>query len=135
MISNHDLNLKEEILRMDASNYYKMNVIDYVIGNNDRHSSNWGVQYQVEGRKRKILGLHPLYDFNQAFCNYELAEGSLCLPAYLLGEKLSQREAARQALSELTFQLEEIPKREWFGVHEEWYDGCMQRIKELRIDG
>ena len=35
--------LAESILKLDAYNYYMMNIIDYLTGNTDRHWGNWGV--------------------------------------------------------------------------------------------
>ena len=40
---NHNREVKKYILSLDKHNYYMMNIIDYLIGNTDRHWGNWGV--------------------------------------------------------------------------------------------
>jgi len=42
-----------------------MILFDFLIGNNDRHSQNWG--FTRVGPRRQINGLHPLYDHNLSF--------------------------------------------------------------------
>ena len=34
---NHDRNTKKYIISLDKHNYYMMNIVDYLIGNTDRH--------------------------------------------------------------------------------------------------
>ena len=38
---NHDLNVLDECLRIDKETYYGMNILDYLVGNIDRHPENW----------------------------------------------------------------------------------------------
>ena len=38
---NHDRNTKKYILSLDRHNYYMMNIVDYLIGNTDRHWDIW----------------------------------------------------------------------------------------------
>ena len=73
---NHDQDYSRMILTKDAYAYYSMNIIDYLIGNTDRHWGNWGVW--VDNRTNKIMGLHPLMDFNKAFTAYDSLEGAIC---------------------------------------------------------
>lgn len=61
------LNPDEELIRLDSEGYYKMLVIDYLIANPDRHGQNWGVYY--DSATTRVLGLHPLFDHNNAFDN------------------------------------------------------------------
>ena len=39
---NHDVNPMDYILNLDAYSYYMMNILDYLVGNTDRHWGNWG---------------------------------------------------------------------------------------------
>ena len=43
-----------------------MHVVDYILGNNDRHVENWGLFLHNNG---KMGSLHPLMDFDHAFFN------------------------------------------------------------------
>ena len=54
-----------------------MNIIDYLIGNTDRHWGNWS--FLVDNRTNKPPRLFPLMDFNKAFQAYDTLEGSRCL--------------------------------------------------------
>ena len=41
--TNHDWNTLDKILELDAHGYYMMNILDYLVGNTDRHWENWGL--------------------------------------------------------------------------------------------
>ena len=56
------LNLQDWLL--NNKDYYDMLIVDYLIFNTDRHSGNWGVQYNAN--TGVVEGLHPLYDHNLA---------------------------------------------------------------------
>lgn len=51
-----------------------MNILDYLVGNTDRHWENWGVL--VDTKTNKPIRLYDLMDFNQAFCSYDTIDGS-----------------------------------------------------------
>ena len=53
-----------------------MNILDYLIGNTDRHWGNWGLL--VDNKTNKPISLHPLMDFNQYFSAYDTLEGANC---------------------------------------------------------
>lgn len=91
---NHDMDLKKYILRLDRHNYYMMNVIDYLVGNTDRHWGNWGVL--VRNTSNRPVGLHKLMDFNQAFHCYDSLDGAACQT--LFGERATQKDAAIEAV-------------------------------------
>ncbi len=63
--ANHNRNVKKYILSLDKHNYYMMNIMDYLVGNIDRHWGNWGVL--VRNSNNKPVRLYNLMDFNQAF--------------------------------------------------------------------
>lgn len=87
---NKNRDIKKFVLKLDAKNYHMMNIIDYLVGNTDRHWGNWGVL--VDNKSNRPVKLHPLMDFNQAFMRYEDAEGANCQTCF--GRKLTQKEAA-----------------------------------------
>ena len=84
----------EFILRLDPKNYYMMNIIDYLVGNTDRHMGNWGVL--VDNVTNQPLRLHNLLDFNQAFRDYGIIEGGACQATF--GNPMTQKEAAIMAV-------------------------------------
>jgi len=50
--------------------YSQMVVVDYLVGNHDRHGYNWGVQREASANW-EVTGFHPLYDHNESFRKYE----------------------------------------------------------------
>ena len=90
---NHGLDLHKMILSKDAYQYYMMNIMDYLLGNTDRHMANWG--FWVDNRSNSLLGLYPLMDFNRAFNSYDTLEGAICQTAERC---VTQLEAALEAV-------------------------------------
>mgnify|MGYP007135423855 CR=1 FL=1 len=82
---------------MDKRAYYMMNIVDYLIGNTDRHWGNWGVL--VKNSTNKPVSLHKLMDFNQAFHAYDTLEGANCQT--LFGSHATQKEAAEEAVKKI----------------------------------
>lgn len=107
--ANHNTDLYSLIRRYDLKGYYMMNIIDYLIGNTDRHWGNWG--FLMDNRTNKPLHLFPLMDFNKAFQAYDTLEGSRCLTS---PETMSQMEAAREAVGQIGLNQREEVKMEWF---------------------
>ena len=79
--------------QLDPRGYHMMNIVDYLVGNTDRHWGNWG--FWVDNRTNKMLRLHALMDFNKAFHAYDSVEGAKCLTTK---ENMSQKDAAIQAV-------------------------------------
>ena len=67
--SYHDKNEYDMVKEMDAANYYKMQIADYVLGNEDRHGANFG--FYMDNRSGKLQGLYPLMDHDHAFSEDE----------------------------------------------------------------
>lgn len=106
---NHDKNPIKYVLKHDSYQFYMMNIIDYLIGNTDRHWGNWG--FLVNNANNKLVRLHPLMDYNKAFLSYDTTEGVRCLPR---GENYTQKQAALEAVGKIGLnQIKEI-KPEWF---------------------
>lgn len=106
---NHDINQMDFILKRDCYSYYMMNIIDYLIGNVDRHWGNWG--FTVDNKTNKLCKLYPLMDFNKAFMSYETLDGAICQTTE---RKISQKQAAIEAVQKVGLnQLKEI-NSSWF---------------------
>ena len=107
--ANHNIDTDEFVLSKDDYSYYMMNIIDYLIGNSDRHWGNWG--FWVDNKNNKLLKLHPLMDFNKAFTNYSSIEGGKCQTQRC---KISQKDAALEAVKKIGLnQVSEVEK-DWF---------------------
>ena len=106
---NHELNRDAFVLKKDAYAYHMMNLIDYLVGNSDRHWGNWG--FLVSNDTNRLEKLYPLMDFNKSFLAYDTLDGALCQTN---AKKHSQREAALEAVRAVGLnQIAEV-KPEWF---------------------
>ena len=102
---NHDTTLMDIVLRNDPHGYYMMNIVDYLVGNTDRHWGNWG--FWVDNANNKLEKLHPLMDFNRSFRSYDSLEGARCLTA--MGT-ISQKDAAVEAVKAIGLcQINSLP--------------------------
>ena len=123
---NREINKLEFVLKKDSYAYYMMNIVDYLIGNTDRHWGNWG--FFVDNNTNKLQGLYYLMDFNKSFLSYDNIDGALCQTA---DRKITQREAAIEAVEKIGLnQISEI-QEEWFS-DEKTKDMFMQRLDVLR---
>ncbi len=91
--TNAERELMDYVRRYDLRGYHMMNIVDYLIGNTDRHWGNWG--FWVDNQNNRFLRLHPLMDFNKAFHAYDSIEGAKCLTTK---ENMSQKDAAIRAV-------------------------------------
>lgn len=107
--ANHGTDKLKYVLKKDKYSYYMMNIIDYLIGNTDRHWGNWG--FFADNSTNKLQKLYPLMDFNKSFLSYDTIEGARCQTT---DSKVTQREAAVEAVKKIGLnQIHEIPK-DWF---------------------
>lgn len=105
-----------------------MNILDYLIGNTDRHWGNWG--FLVDNRTNRPVCLHPLMDFNQAFQAYDRPEGANCQTVFPL--HATQQEAALSAVSQVGLnQLREVDEA-WFGSDQKKSQMFFQRLAFLK---
>ena len=112
-LQNHGMSVKEYILQLDSYNYYMMNIVDYLVGNTDRHWSNWGVL--VDNRTNAPVRLYDLMDFNKAFGSYDTIEGANCLTSkFLEGKMQTQRDAAIEAVNKIGLNQIEKVRDGWF---------------------
>lgn len=107
--------------------YDTMNVVDYILGNSDRHDCNWG--FFVDNNSDKLLGLYPLMDHDHAFSNENLiaqtSEHNISLKQLaIIGIKRSNLKFNWTALQTMN-KPTELSDLEWAGVQ--------QRTNVLRI--
>ena len=106
---NHDVDIMDFVLKKDRYSYYMMNVIDYLIGNIDRHWGNWG--FTVNNQNNKIGKIHSLMDFNKAFLSYETTDGAMCQTT--TEKRISQKQAAIEAVKEVGLNQLKNVDRDW----------------------
>lgn len=125
---NHDLNVLDECLRIDKETYYGMNILDYLVGNIDRHPENWGLL--VDNQTNEYISLYPIMDFNQCFGSYDTIDGANCQTVY--PEKRTQREAAIEAVRNIGLhQIQDIDEN-IFEDKTEWKTMFFRRLEELK---
>ena len=105
-----------------------MNILDYLVGNIDRHPENWGLL--VDNQTNKYISLYPIMDFNQSFGSYDTIDGANCQTVY--PEKKTQREAAIEAVRNIGLhQIKDIDG-ELFEDKIEWKEMFFRRLEELK---
>ncbi len=124
---NHDLDTIQEAISIDPITYYGMNILDYLVGNTDRHPENWG--FLIDNSINRPVSLYPLMDFNQAFFAYDTIDGARCLTT---AEKISQREAAILAVRKIGLRQVMEVDLECFVDRVREKDMFIRRLRELR---
>ena len=105
-----------------------MNILDYLVGNTDRHWENWGLL--VDNETNQPIRLHDLMDFNRAFQQYDTLDGANCLT---VGKRhLSQREAAMEAVNKIGLTQIFNVDEEIFGERKKCMNEFRRRILLLR---
>ncbi|MBO5535156.1 MAG: hypothetical protein J6B53_07130 [Clostridia bacterium] len=107
--ANHDTDLHSLVRQVDLRGYCMMNIIDYLVGNTDRHWGNWG--FLMDNKTNRPLRLFPLMDFNRAFLAYDTMEGSRCLTS---PRSMSQMDAALDAVRTVGLNQKSEIRMEWF---------------------
>lgn len=126
---NHDLDTITECQRIDPVTFYGMNILDYLIGNTDRHPENWG--FLVDNETNEYISLYPLMDFNQSFYAYDNIDGANCQT--LLPRQLTQREAAIEAVQKIGLRQIRDIDMSIFGDMTEQAEMFMCRLNELLL--
>ena len=91
-----------------------VNIVDYLVGNTDRHWGNWG--FWADNATNRLTKLYPLMDFNRAFGAYDTLEGARCQTA---PTPQSQMEAALCGVRQIG--LNQIAP-----ISDDWFD-CADR--------
>ncbi len=126
---NHELDATEACIRLDKRAYYGMNIVDYLVGNTDRHQENWGIW--VDNRTNQPVSLHPLMDFNQSFQAYDSLAGGMCLTGALPPRK-NQLEAAVEAVNAVGLLQVRDVDIDWFDDMEAVSQMFLRRLEKLR---
>ena len=125
---NHDLDTIAVCEQLDPITFYGMNILDYLIGNTDRHPENWG--FLVDNATNEYISLYPLMDFNQCFLAYDNIEGANCQT--LFPRRLTQREAAIEAVKKIGLPQRKEMDMAAFGDMKNEADMFTRRLDELR---
>lgn len=125
---NNDLDTIEACIRLDPVVYYGMNILDYLVGNIDRHPENWG--FLIDNATNQPVSLYPLMDFNMSFQTYDKLDGANCQTTG--SRRMTQREAAIEAVQAIGLrQIREIDMGIFEGMEQE--KAMFQlRLAELR---
>ncbi len=125
---NHGLNTIEVCKTLDPVTYYGMNILDYLTGNTDRHPENWG--FLIDNDTNKYISLYPVLDFNQCFLAYDEVDGANCQT--VLPERMTQREAAIEAVRKIGLrQIKEVDMSMFGGMEKEG-EMFQKRLAELK---
>jgi hypothetical protein len=127
--ANRGLDRDAFVLKKDAYAYHMMNLIDYLVGNTDRHWGNWG--FYADNRTNELTKLYPLMDFNKAFLAYDTLDGARCQTN---AKKQTQREAAIEAVRAVGLNQVREVEREWFDGTD-WGEMFMRRLETVRSVG
>lgn len=127
--ANREMQPLDYILRLDGYGYDMMNVLDYLVGNTDRHWGNWGLL--IRNADNRPVRLHDLMDFNRAFSAYDSLEGAGCLTTEKPGQ-MSQQEAAVLAVKRSGLNQTAEVREEWFAGREKDYEMFRNRLSVLR---
>lgn len=112
--ANRDTTAHSIVMRRDPYGYHMMNIVDYLVGNTDRHWGNWG--FWADNATNRLTKLYPLMDFNRAFGAYDTLEGARCQTA---PTPQSQMEAALCGVRQIG--LNQIAP-----ISDDWFD-CADR--------
>ena len=113
---------------IDGENFFKTVIVDYLIANPDRHGQNWG--FYMDNNSGDIIGMHPIFDHNNAFDRAEMAdkEGG---PSLMMPGK-SKLEAAKYARKKCSFMLSPIIPSAIF-LNKEHFSCFSQRASMLGL--
>ena len=126
--TNHDLDAIEECIRLDPIVYYGMNIVDYLVGNTDRHPENWGLL--IDNVTNQPVSLYPLMDFNMSFQTYDKLDGANCQTVN--GRKLTQREAAIESVQAIGLRQIRDVDMSWFADQDQEREMFQLRLAELQ---
>lgn len=122
---NYGLNPFEEAEKINREAYLQMQIVDYILNNNDRHEQNWG--FLMDNETGKLTGFCPLFDHDHAFAEYEN------VMSQTTEERISLKEAAVEAQKVLNMNLsglKEMKKPELLSG-EQW-EKILERVETLK---
>jgi len=123
---NHNINRDKFIRKVAYFDFCMMNIVDYLIGNTDRHWGNWG--FLIDNKTNKPIGLYPLMDFNKAFNAYTTIDGAKCQTA---SNHISQKDAAIDAVKQIGLNMIANVEACWF-KDSDIYNMFVKRLNLLK---
>ncbi len=122
--SIYGLNPYDEAKKINPEAYFKMQIADYILNNNDRHEQNWG--FFMENETGKLSDFCPLFDHDHAFAGYDN------IAAQTTEDDMTLYEAAKMAQAELKMDIKvlfemECPKY----LEQEQWEKVLERAKNL----
>lgn len=127
---NQEINALDYICSLDGYAYHMMNILDYLVGNTDRHWGNWGLL--VDNRTNRPVRLHDLMDFNRAFSSYDNLNGANCLTVDRRHPS-SQFQAALDGVREIGWNQTAEIQEEWFRGRKDWLEMLERRMDALKF--
>ncbi len=120
----YGLNPYEEARKINPEFYFKMQIADYILNNNDRHEQNWG--FLRDNQTGKLIGFCPLFDHDHAFAGYD------DITSQTTEDDMTLYEAAKMAQTELKMDMKvlfemECPKY----LEQEQWKKVLERAKNL----
>lgn len=124
----HNKNEYDLVKQIDSANYYKMQVADYILGNEDRHGGNFG--FFMDNRNGNISGLYPLMDHDHAFSDEE------DIPSQTSEEDETLRQAAYKAIGHVKLDFDKIMEMERpEDLEEKQWETVLKRCRKLKETG
>ncbi len=120
----YGLNPYDEAKKINPEFYFKMQIADYILNNNDRHEQNWG--FLMDNQTGKLISFCPLFDHDHAFAGYDN------IASQTTEEEMTLYEAAKAAQAELKMDMKalfemECPKY----LEQEQWEKVLERAKNL----
>lgn len=122
----HDIDDFGYLKQYESHAYYSMQIADYLLGNEDRHSANFG--FFMDNETGKLLHLYPLMDHDHAFSNEEY------IPSQTSEVDESLRDAAQKAAKKVSIEISPLLTAEKpVELTEEEWNGVITRSQNLKI--
>ncbi|MEE0885212.1 MAG: hypothetical protein U0L59_08320, partial [Faecalimonas sp.] len=120
----YGLNPYDEARKIHPEAYFKMQIADYILNNNDRHEQNWG--FLMDNQTGKLIDFCPLFDHDHAFVGYDN------IPSQTTEEEVTLYEAAKLAQTELQLDMKVLFEMECpqYLEQEQW-EKVLERAKNL----
>lgn len=124
----HDKNEYDLIRKKDPDNFYRMQLADYILGNEDRHGANFG--FFMNNQTGELLNLYPLMDHDHAFSNDEN------IPSQTSEHDETLQEAAMKAVAYVDVDYDKVLEMQWpEEVDEQSWSKVLERCSEIQMVG
>ena len=117
------------VMTIDKDNFAKLNVISYLIGNNDLSEENYA--FLMDIKSGQLVGLCPFFDYGSAFCEYNTKPNTIKSCIYGREEK-TLKEVAYEMIDHCELLNIKPIKRKMF-LTDLQYETFMHRLQEMGI--